>query len=99
MNNRVLVNATLVVLAFFLGMVYQGYLDKTPSVPITHQSKPTEMEMYRLDNDLVLWYPSDAVRILQKSLKVEGFPELEADGKFGTQTENAIVEWQKRGNQ
>ena len=45
-------------------------------------SIPTAAEMYRLDNDLIRYCPSDAIRILQRSLVGEGY-QIQVDGVMG----------------
>ena len=56
---------------------------------------PTEAEIVsRLDKDIV-YYPADAVKALQNSLKAEGY-DIQVDGVLGAETLNAYNQW--KGN-
>ena len=45
-------------------------------------SPPTAAEMHRLDNDLIMYCPSDAIRIIQRGLVGEG-DIIQVDGVMG----------------
>lgn len=70
-----------------------------PSDVVASMSKPTEWEMYRLDNNLILYEPSTAVFILQQALVGEGYKDLVTDGIFGNATQRAIVDYQQKQKQ
>ena len=81
--------AILVVAVALLVIKLGSDYSKKPNDP----SLPTAAEMHRLDNDLIMYCPSDAIRILQRSLVGEGY-QIQVDGVMGQETYNAAMEWQ-----
>ena len=78
---------------FACGMMVEA-LKECPDTASINPSIPTAAEMHRLDNDLIMYCPSDAIRILQRSLVGEGYP-VQVDGVMGQETYNAAIEWQR----
>lgn len=57
-------------------------------------SRPTQVELYRLENNLIVYYPSDAILLLQRSLAAEGY-DVDTTGIFDGDTLNAVTAFER----
>lgn len=77
-----------------VAIVLFSVLDTEPTQPEVASSAPTEAELRRLDNNEIIYYPSDAVKVLQTALNAEGYI-VRVDGIMGSETYLAALRWQQ----